>query len=98
MGPAKRFLVIGLAIACAEALIGIPLIGTILGWYFWVLAAVTAALAIGAHRLLEPPGDDDGGHGGGGGGPPDGDPPWWPEFERDFRRYLQERVRERPRV
>ena len=98
MGPAKRFLAIGLAVALAEALAGVPLLGTILGSYFWVLAAVTAALAIGAHRLLEPP--RGGGDGGGGGGddPPGGEPPWWPDFESDLRSYLQERDRDRAPV
>ena len=99
MGPAKRFLCIGLGIALVEALIGIPLIGTILGSYFWVLAAVTAAMAIAFHRMLEPPDDDEGGGGPPrGGGPPGDDPPWWPGFERDFRRYVQERVRDRAPV
>ena len=92
---------IGLAVALAEALIGIPLLGTIVGSYFWVLAGVTAALAIGAHRLLEPPrggGDGGGGGRGRGDGPPGDEPPWWPEFEADLRRYLQERARDRAPV
>lgn len=45
-------------------------------------------------------GDDDGGEGWGRRGPdparpspPSGDPGWWPEFERDFRAYQEERSR-----
>ena len=45
MGPAKRFLSIGIAIGAAELVAWIPLIGTVLGWYFWVLGAVTVAIA-----------------------------------------------------
>jgi len=91
--PAQRFLAIGLLIGLVEVVIGLPLIGTVLGWYFLVLGAVTAAIAVAAHGLLEPPPRDDEGGDDGGGGPPEGDPPWWPEFESAFRAYLRDRTR-----
>jgi hypothetical protein len=62
--------------------------------FFALCAVVTLALSqVVAPLLRRRPdsGDDDGG----GGSPPDDDPPppWWPEFEREFRAYVDERGR-----
>jgi len=54
--------------------------------------AALAAFVAGSIILVMAHGDDNGGGGGGGDAPVD--PPWWPEFERDFRRYAR-RVRVR---
>jgi len=51
-----------------------------------VLAAFPMLL-LGALLILSGNGDD-GGHGGTGSGD---EPPWWPEFEREFRRYSRRR-------
>ena len=76
-----------------------------LGWlligvspvFFAGCAAVTLGVALLAAPLMRPRRDDGGGHRGGGGGPDpvDGGPPWWPEFEREFRAYADERRRAR---
>jgi hypothetical protein len=71
-------------------------------WFFAGCAVVTLFVALVAAPMMRTPpprsDDDDGGGDGGGGGPsgPDGgDPPWWPEFERDFRAYAEQRRRAR---
>ena len=76
-----------------------------LGWlligvspvFFAGCAAVTLGGALLAAPLMRPRSDEDGGHWGDGGGwdPDDGGPPWWPEFEREFRAYADERRRAR---
>ena len=75
-----------------------------LGWlligvspvFFGGSAAVTLAVALLAAPLMRPRGGGGGEGGRGGSGPPeDGEPPWWPEFEREFRAYADERRRAR---
>lgn len=95
--PSKRFLLIGISVGVAEAGLGVPLAGSLIGTYLWVCGGTTVLMAIVTHRLLTPPGDD------GGRGPrpdeppPPDEPPWWPEFESEFRAHVQERLRdERP--
>ena len=59
-------------------------------WFFGGCALVTLGVALLAAPLMRPrqdPGDDE--DGGGGDGPEDPGPPWWPEFERDFRAYVE---------
>ncbi|HZD65324.1 MAG TPA: hypothetical protein VE152_04425 [Acidimicrobiales bacterium] len=60
--------------------------------FFGVLELLVGVLLLAAFAGRGPgPGDD------GGGGPPPPDdpdtPPWWPSFEADFRRYLQDQNR-----
>ena len=94
MAAGRRFLVVGLVVAAAEAALGVLLIGTILAPYFFGCAAAGTALAFVGRRLLEPPPEDEPPQGGGGGPPPPSPcPPWWPEFEADLRRYAAERER-----
>ncbi len=50
------------------------------------------AFAIGS-ALLVAAAEGDGGWGSGGGPGDSPEPPWWPDFERDFRRYAGRRVR-----
>ena len=60
------------------------------GLLFGLCAVVTLALALAAAPLLRPRPHDDDGDGGTGAPPPDEPcPPWWPEFERDFRAYVE---------
>jgi hypothetical protein len=70
---------------------------TLLGF---VVDATWLCLAVDRLRKLDHGGEgDDGGEGWGGPGPPSPahpcppseDPEWWPEFERDFRDYLEPR-------
>ena len=73
-------------------LIGVPPV------FFAGCAAVTLTVALLAAPLMRPR-RDGGGDGGGRGGshPPDDDePPWWPQFEREFRAYADERRRAGP--
>jgi hypothetical protein len=93
MRPAQRFLVAGIVVGVAEIALGIVLEGT--APYFWACAAVTAAFAFLARRLIEPPPPD------GGDDPPQGDeeppdPPWWPQFESQFRDHVL--TRQAPRA
>ena len=95
MTPARRFLVVGLAIATAEGALGLLALPTGLGGYLFACAAATAVLALAARRLVVGPPDepDDDGRGGGG-GPPDEPPPppWWPDFEAAFRAHAAARA------
>lgn len=94
---ARRFRVAVLGVAVAEAALGLVALPTGLTPYLLACAGATAALAVGAHRLMTPRGDDrpDEGGGGPGGGPPPDEPPppWWPEFEAEFRLLAAERER-----
>lgn len=59
-----------------------------------LLVSVPLVLALGGGGGSIDPGSD--GEDGGGGPPPppddpDPEPPWWPSFEDDFRRYLEDR-------
>jgi hypothetical protein len=101
MDPGRRFMLVGLAVAAAEAALAIVALRTGLTLYLLACAAATAAVAVIARRLVRrpPPRDDEDG----GGGPPRGPadeppPPWWPEFERAFRRHVRERDRPRQPV
>jgi hypothetical protein len=94
MRPARRFRLIGAAVAAVELTLGALLVGTNLEFYFWACAAASLALALIAGRFLEtpPPGPDDDRRGGSPGpeSPVPPDPPWWPEFERRLREYSRE--------
>jgi hypothetical protein len=60
--------------------------------FFGLCAVVTLALSQAVAPLLRRRPDD--GDGGGGAPPPDDEPPpWWPEFEREFRAYVEDRSR-----
>ena len=60
------------------------------------LALFVLSLASRRRRDDGDEGGEEGGGGGGGRGPQDpGGPPWWPEFEREFRRYA---AQARPRT
>lgn len=101
---ARRFRVSVLGVAATEAALALVALPTGLTPYLLACAALTAALALAAYRLMTPRDDGDDGRGddGGPGGPPRDDPPppWWPEFEADFRRHAaeRERGRDRPRL
>jgi hypothetical protein len=57
---------------------------------FGLCALLTLALSLAFAPLLRRPPDD--GDDGGSARPPDDDPPpWWPEFEREFRAYVDKR-------
>jgi len=73
-------------------LIGVPPV------FFAGCAVVTLAVALLAAPLLRPRDDDHGEDGGRGGQEPGdgGGPPWWPQFEREFRAYADERRRAGP--
>jgi hypothetical protein len=72
-------------LAVAGALLHIPNADLLFG----LSAVLTFALALITAPLLRPRRRDDGD--GGSRVPPPGDPPppWWPEFERDFREYVE---------
>jgi hypothetical protein len=53
--PQTRFLLAGLAVAVAEALLGVVALPTGLGPYLLCCAAMTAAVAVGVSRLLAAP-------------------------------------------
>jgi hypothetical protein len=92
--PQTRFLLAGLAVAGAEALLGVVALPTGLGPYLLCCAAMTAAVAVGVSRLLAAPprrGPDGGGPGGDDEDPPP--PPWWPEFDAAFRAHVREQQR-----
>ena len=55
---------------------------------FGLCAVLTFALALIAAPLLRPRRGDDGDGGSGVPPPDDPPPPWWPEFEREFRDYV----------
>ena len=102
MTSGRRFLVAMLGVALCEAVLAVVALPTGLGPYLLTCAALTAAAAVGGHRLMVPRGDEPGGgraRPGGGGRPPDDDrpPPWWPDFEASFGRHVAERERDRGR-
>jgi hypothetical protein len=61
-------------------------------WFFGGCAVLTLGVALLAAPLMRPRGGGGGG-GPGGRGPHHPEPPWWPEFERDFRAYVETRAR-----
>jgi hypothetical protein len=98
MGRARGLLLAGVTVVLLEATtgaVGVIMLGPVeIAVYLLVCAAATAGVTALAVRLIGLRGDrgegDDGGGGWGDGGP-DEPPPWWPDFERDFRRYARER-------
>ena len=99
MAAGRRFLLAGLAVAAAEAVLGLVGLRSGLAPYLFACSAATVVVAIGTFRLLARPprrdDDEDGGSPRGPEGPDDDPPPWWPEFEDAFRAHV--RMRERPR-
>lgn len=93
MRSGSVFRLSGLVVAAAEALLGALLASTVLGPYFWVTAAATAALAVAVPRLMNAP--PEGPEGGGGEEDPDDPPPWWPQFEQALRAYERDRLETR---
>lgn len=88
-GPALGAVLAG----AAEVIVGLVLISSMgaadVALFFLVSGICTLALAAGLTALLRvEPDSDPPGRGGGS----DPEPPeWWPDFERDFGRYLRER-------
>ena len=84
-GVAAGHVVLGVI---AAGVLGVP--GSEL--FFGLCALTTLVLSQLAAPLLRPRGDD--GHGPSPDPPPDDpSPPWWPEFEREFRAYTDDRER-----
>jgi hypothetical protein len=91
----RRALVLStVAVGALETAAGIYLLAATgpprIGLFFCVSGICTGLLAVALWALIFPrPDGGDGGDGGGEGGG-DSEPPWWPDFERGFRRYVEE--------
>jgi hypothetical protein len=101
MSAPKRMRAWGAGVSAGYAVLGvIAFLADIPGseLLFGISAVVTLTLSLVVAPLLRPHGGDDD-DGGTGILPPDEPPPpWWPEFERDFREYVERltSVRGRP--
>jgi hypothetical protein len=95
MSPPQRMRASGAAVAAGHVVLG-AIATFALGvpgaeWFFGLCALATLTLSLAAAPLLRPSG---GGGDDGPGEPPDEPPPpWWPEFEREFRAYVERRSR-----
>ena len=98
----RRALVLStVAVGALETTAGLYLLAAAgpprIGLFFCVSGVCTGLLAAALRALISPrPGAGGDCDDGGGGG--DSEPPWWPDFERGFRRYVEEGDRDPSRL
>jgi hypothetical protein len=94
MSAPRRMRVWGAGVACGHLALGLVAALALrddgAALFFALCALVTIVLSQAIAPLLRRP-PDDGDDGGGGPPPEDPEPPWWPEFEREFRAYAEDR-------